>query len=159
MKLLSCVQLFATPWTVAYQTPQSMEFSRQEYWSGLPFYLRPNYGGGNEDNGDFLQKAPCRHCDTQCPKPCSRPLPTDASTRDSWTLTASLGHSLVRSLLLSPASWFTQASVCAIQESVSPVLCKSWRLYGVVMEASFKSAYAIHRSAVPRAPGPAAVHC
>ena len=36
VKSLSHVQLFATPWTVAYQTPQSMEFSRQEYWSGLP---------------------------------------------------------------------------------------------------------------------------
>ena len=29
-------QLFANPWTVAFQTPLSMEFSRQEYWSGLP---------------------------------------------------------------------------------------------------------------------------
>ena len=37
VKSLSPVQLFATPWTVAYQAPQSMEFSRQEYWSGLPF--------------------------------------------------------------------------------------------------------------------------
>ena len=37
VKLLSHVQLFATPWTVAYQAPQTMEFSRQEYWSGLPF--------------------------------------------------------------------------------------------------------------------------
>ena len=37
VKLLSCVRLFATPWTVAHQAPQSMEFSRQEYWSGLPF--------------------------------------------------------------------------------------------------------------------------
>ena len=37
VKLLSHVQLFATPWTVAHQAPQSMEFSRQEYWSGLPF--------------------------------------------------------------------------------------------------------------------------
>ena len=37
MKLLSRVLLFATPWTVVYQAPQSMEFSRQEYWSGLPF--------------------------------------------------------------------------------------------------------------------------
>ena len=37
MKLLSPVRLFATPWTVAYQAPQSMGFSRQEYWSGLPF--------------------------------------------------------------------------------------------------------------------------
>ena len=37
MKLLSCVQLFATPWTVAHQASLSMGFSRQEYWSGLPF--------------------------------------------------------------------------------------------------------------------------
>ena len=37
VKSLSRVQLFATPWTVAFQTPQSMEFSRQEYWGGLPF--------------------------------------------------------------------------------------------------------------------------
>ena len=37
MKSLSRVRLFATPWTVAYQAPLSMEFSRQEYWSGLPF--------------------------------------------------------------------------------------------------------------------------
>ena len=36
-KSLSHVRLFATPWTVAYQAPQSMEFSRQEYWSRLPF--------------------------------------------------------------------------------------------------------------------------
>ena len=33
----SRVQLFATLWTVARQVPHSMEFSRQEYWSGLPF--------------------------------------------------------------------------------------------------------------------------
>ena len=32
----SCVQLFATLWTAACQTPLSMGFSRQEYWSGLP---------------------------------------------------------------------------------------------------------------------------
>ena len=37
VKLLSRVRLFATPWTVAYQAPPSTEFSRQEYWSGLPF--------------------------------------------------------------------------------------------------------------------------
>ena len=37
VKLLSRVQLFATPWTVAYQAPLSMGFSRQKYWSGLPF--------------------------------------------------------------------------------------------------------------------------
>ena len=37
VKSLSRVRLFATPWTVAYQAPLSMRFSRQEYWSGLPF--------------------------------------------------------------------------------------------------------------------------
>ena len=33
----SCVILFAVPWTVACQSPLSMAFSRQEYWSGMPF--------------------------------------------------------------------------------------------------------------------------
>ena len=37
VKSLSPVQLFVTPWTVAYQAPPSMGFSRQECWSGLPF--------------------------------------------------------------------------------------------------------------------------
>ena len=37
MKSLSCVRLFATPWTVVYQALPSMGFSRQECWSGLPF--------------------------------------------------------------------------------------------------------------------------
>ena len=37
VKSLSSVLLFSTPWTVAHQAPLSMGFSRQEYWSGLPF--------------------------------------------------------------------------------------------------------------------------
>ena len=37
VKSLSHVRLFATLWKVAYQAPPSMGFSRQEYWSGLPF--------------------------------------------------------------------------------------------------------------------------
>ena len=37
VKSLSHVQLFETPWTVAYQAPPSMGVSRQKYWSGLPF--------------------------------------------------------------------------------------------------------------------------
>ena len=44
---LSCLGLFATPWTVACQAPPSMEFSRQEYWSALPFpspWYLPNPG-------------------------------------------------------------------------------------------------------------------
>ena len=37
VKSLSRVRFFVTPWTVAHQAPPSMGFSRQEYWSGLPF--------------------------------------------------------------------------------------------------------------------------
>ena len=47
MKLLSCIHVFVTTWTVAYQAPPSVGFSRQGYWSGLPLpspgYL-PNPG-------------------------------------------------------------------------------------------------------------------
>ena len=42
VKSLNHVRLFATPWTIAYQAPLSVGFSRQEYWSGLPF---PSPGG------------------------------------------------------------------------------------------------------------------
>ena len=39
VKSFSRVRLFATPWTVARQAPLSMGFTRQEYWSGLPFQI------------------------------------------------------------------------------------------------------------------------
>ena len=95
-------------------------------------YLGPNYGGSNEYNDDLLQKIPCLYCYTQCPQPCSRPPLTHASAGDSRTPAGNLGQSPVGSLLLSPGSWCTQGFVCAIEESVSPVLCKFWQLYGGV---------------------------
>ena len=105
-------------------------------WISLPsllFDMRPNYGGSNEDNGVLLQKVPCVHCYTQCPQPAAdhcwpTPLPeTPGHSR------ASLGQSfVVGSLLLSPGSWCAQGFVCALQESVSLVLCKFWWLYGGV---------------------------
>ena len=69
------------------------------------------------------------HCYTQCPQPCSRPQLTHTSVKGSWTLTASLGQSLVG--VTAPFSWVlcTQGFVCALQESVSPVLCKFWWHY------------------------------
>ena len=98
----------------------------------LLFDLRPNYGGVNEDNGNFLQMVPCTHCYTQCPHPVAGhlwPMPLPETPGHSW---ASLGQPLVGSLLLSPASWCTEDSVCALPESVSPVLCKFWWLCGRV---------------------------
>ena len=41
-RVLSLIRLFATPWTVAHQTPLSLRFPRQEYWGGLPFPPPPN---------------------------------------------------------------------------------------------------------------------
>ena len=72
---------------------------------------------------------------------------------------ASLAQSLLGSLLLSPGSWCTQVSVCALQESVSPVLCKFWQLCGGLMATSSKRAYVLPGSATCRAPAPTAVHC
>ena len=58
-----------------------------------------------------------------------RPTPPPESP---GCLLASLGQFLVGPLLLSPGFWCTQGSVCPHQESVSPVLCKVWWLYGAV---------------------------
>ena len=56
-----------------------------------------------------------------------QPMPPPETPGHSW---ASLDQSLVRLVLLSPESWSAQAFVGALQESVSPVLCKFWQLYG-----------------------------
>ena len=56
VKLLSHVQLFGTPWTVAYQAPLSMGFSWQEYWSVLPFPSTGNLADpGSEPRSPALQ--------------------------------------------------------------------------------------------------------
>jgi len=98
----------------------------------LLFDLRQNYGGGNEDNGDLLHKVPCIHCYTQCPQPCSRPSPTHASARDSWTLTGKSesvscgGHC---SFLLGPSAH----RFCLHPPRVCfPILCELWWLCGGV---------------------------
>ena len=77
----------------------------------------------SEDNGDLLQKVWCTHCHT--PNPTAghcQPMPPLGTPGHSQ---ASLSQSLVGSVLLSPGSWCTQGFVCALQESVSPVLYKN----------------------------------
>ena len=75
----------------------------QGYVPSLLFDLKPNYSGGNEDNGDLLPKVPCRHCCTQCPQPCRRPPLTHPSARDSWTLMGKSGS--VSCGVTAPSSW------------------------------------------------------
>ena len=126
----------------------------------LSFDLRPNFGGGNEDKGDFLQKIPCMYCYTQCPQPGSRPPPTRPLPETPGHSQASLDQSLVGSLLLSPGPLCTSFCLCP-PRVYFPALCKFWQLYGGgggLMATSSKRAYAIPRSAAPRAPAPAASH-
>ena len=75
-------------------------------WGCVPFLLfnlMPNYVGGNEDNGDLLQKVLCMHCYTQCSERYTRPPPTHASTGDSWTLMGKSGS--VSCGVIAPFSW------------------------------------------------------
>ena len=55
VKSLSGVRLSATPWTVAYQASPSMGFSKQEYWSGLPF---PSPMHESESESEVVQSCP-----------------------------------------------------------------------------------------------------
>ena len=68
-KSLSCVRLFATPWTVAHQAPPSMGFSRQEYWSGLSF---PS-PGDLPDTG-IEPRSPALEADTLTSEPPGKPV-------------------------------------------------------------------------------------
>ena len=131
----------------------------QDYVPSLLFDLRPNYGGGNEDKGDLLQKLPGTHCRTQCPQPCSRPPLTHASAGDSWTFTVSSGS--VSCDVTAPFSWVLVAQGLFVpSKSLFPESCVSscGSMVGLMMTSS-KRAYAIARSAAPRGPAPAAGHC
>ena len=142
VKSLSCVQLFASPWTVAYQAPLSMDFPGNS--TGVDCYLLlqgnlPNPGlklgspalstdalpseppEKSEDNGDLLQKVPCTPCGSQCLWPCSRPPPIHPhlhqrlldTHRQVWAMSC-WGHC---SFILGPGA---QGFVCVLQESVFP---------------------------------------
>ena len=99
----------------------------------LLFDLRPNYGRGNEDNGDLLQKVPGTHCYTQCPQPCSRPPLTHAASAGvSWAITGKSVSAYCR--VTAPFSWVllcTRFCLC-LPRVCCPILCKFWRLYGGV---------------------------
>ena len=74
VKSLSCVPLFATSWTVAHQAPLSMEFSRQEYCSGLPF---PS--PGDLANPGIKPGSPTLWADALPSEPAGIPFPASGS--------------------------------------------------------------------------------
>ena len=108
----------------------------------LLFDLRPNYGGGHEDNGDLHHKFPCMHCHTQCPQHCSRPQPTHVSARDSWTLTGTPGS--VSHGVTAPFSCILVHKVLSVpSKSLLPQPCVSSGSSMVgLMVTSSKRAYA-----------------
>ena len=80
----------------------------------------------------FKRSPPHTHSALSAPDPAAghrQPMPLLETPGLSQ---ASLGQSLIGSLLLSPGSWCTQGFVCALQESISQVLCKFWWFYGGV---------------------------
>ena len=70
-QLLSCVWLFVTPGTITCQAPLSVEFSRQEYWSGLPF-LSPGY----VYNPEIKPRSPALQADYLSSEPSGKPKNT-----------------------------------------------------------------------------------
>ena len=82
-KLLSCVRLFVTPWTVAYEAPPSMGFSKQEYWSGLPFT-----SPGDLPDPRIKPGSPALQADALSSKPPGKPQPLFKQT--SWQIMSSL---------------------------------------------------------------------
>ena len=127
----------------------------------LLFDLRPNYGGGNEDTGNLLQKVPCTHCHTQYLQPCSRPSPTHASAGDSWTLMGKSGP--VSCGVTAPFSWvLVHTRFCSCPPRVCfPIFCTFWRLYGGVSGGLLLQAYAIPKSAAgtrPYSTSPESIH-
>ena len=107
----------------------------------------------------LFKSSPKSTATLSAPKPAAghcwpRPLPETPG--HSW---ASLSQSLVGSLLLSLGSWCIQSSICALQDSVSPVLCKFGQLYDGVNGDLLQEGLCHPQSAAPRAPAPAAVHC
>ena len=63
VNLLSRVRLFATPWAVAYHVLPSMGFSRQEYWSGLPFPSPEDLPDPGIEPGSTALKADALPCE------------------------------------------------------------------------------------------------
>ena len=91
-------------------------------------YLEPNYGEGNADNGDLLQKSHACTATLTAPNPTAghqQPMPLLETPEHSQ---ASLGQSPMGSLLPSPGSWGTRFCLCPPRVFFT-VQCKFWQLY------------------------------
>ena len=98
----------------------------------LLFDLKPNYGGDMKIMATSFKRSHAYIATLSAPSSAAGHCQPTTLPKTPGHSQANLGQSLVGSLLLSPESWCTQGFVCTLQESVSPVLCKFWRLCGRV---------------------------
>ena len=128
----------------------------QGCFPSLLFDLKPNYGGGNEDNVNLLQKVPCTQCYSQCPQPGSRPLLAHTSPGDSLKF---MGKSESVSYgVTAPFSWVpvhTRFCLCPPRVFSQPCVSSGGSVVGLMVTSS-KRAYSLPRSTASRAPAPAA---
>ena len=129
------------------------------YVPSLSFDLRLKYGGGNEDNGDLIQRSHAHSGTLSAPNPAAghrQPTPLPETPGHSQ---ASLGQSLVGSLLLSPGSWCAHALFVPSKHLFAQSCVSSGSSMMGLLVTSSKRPYAIPRSAAPRAAALREVHC
>ena len=105
VKSLSCVRLFVTLWAVAYLASLSMGFSRQEYWSGLPF---PS--SGDLPNSGIEPESPALEADALTSEPPEKPIVLTETKflQHFYSITSSYVNSVVDTL----------AAACGSHESL-----------------------------------------
>ena len=125
----------------------------------LLFDLRSNYGGGDADRGSLLQNFPWTRCCIQGLQPCSRPLLTHATARDSWTLTGKSGS--VYCGAPAPFSWVLVHRVLFLLSQGLFPQCWGmfWQLCGAFNGDLFQEHLCHPQVCWSRAPIPVAGHC
>ena len=112
VKSLSCAWLSATPWTVAYQAPPYMGFSRHEYWSGLPF---PS--PGDLPNPGIEPRSPALQTDALPSEP---PVQFSSVAQSCLTLCVGMNRSMPGLPVHHQLTEFTQTHVCRVGDAIQP---------------------------------------
>ena len=134
VKLLSHVQILATPWTIAHQAPLSMGFSRQEYWSRLPWpsprdLSDPGIKPGSPAlQADALPSEPSRKPPLHVKYGGKEHL---CGIRETWVQSLTLLWKSCYSSLHSPINWtqyvthilFEKQCICGSDTQSCPTLC------------------------------------
>ena len=112
VKSLSRVRLFATLWTVDYQSPSSMEFSRQEQWSGLQVS-----SPGDLPDTEIESWSPALQADALTSEP---PVQFSSVAQSCLTLCVGMNRSMPGLPVHHQLTEFTQTHVCRVGDAIQP---------------------------------------